>query len=327
MLVGLSLDGPKHVHDYYRQDATAAGTWDKVMRGLRLLQDYKVEFNTLSVVNQYSANFAHEIYQFLKSAGSRYMQFLPVVERYDDKGTSNGLKLPSPTCGKEFPLAPFSVAADGYADFLITVFDEWVRNDVGKYYVQIFDVALANWVGEMPGLCVHAPVCGEAVAVEHNGDVYSCDHFVYPENLLGNIGSANMGELVFADTQMKFGANKQSMLTTQCHGCDYLFACHGGCPKHRIGISQAGEVGHNYLCPSYYRFFSYVHPYMQFMADELAHKRPPANVMAWVRTMDKRQGSGMQKVTIGRNEGCPCGSGRKYKHCCASKSGTSWRLS
>lgn len=326
ILVGISIDGPEHIHNHHRRDSAAHNTWEKVMHGIRLLQDYKVEFNTLSVVNDYSSKYPLEIYRFLKSIGSHFMQFLPVAERYDESETINGLKLPAPVHGEHIPIAPFTVSPEEYGNFLIEIFDEWVRNDVGKFYVQMFDVTLANWVGEMPGLCVFAETCGEAVAIEHNGDIYSCDHFVYPDYRLGNIHQATLGDLMITDQQRKFGKDKHDTLTKQCLQCEYRFTCHGGCPKHRFGFSQAGEYGHNYLCKAYFNFFNHVHPYMQFMSDELKRKRPPANIMEWIRKQETRDKPAIQKVVIGRNDTCPCGSGKKFKNCCISKPGTAYRL-
>jgi uncharacterized protein len=197
-----------------------------------------------------------------------------------------------------------------------TIFDEWVRKDVGRYFVQLFDVTLANWVGERPGLCVFSETCGDATAMEHNGDLYSCDHYVYEDYRLGNIMKTSMVEMINSDAQKKFGKDKRDSLPRYCYECDYRFACHGECPKNRISLTPAGDPGLNYLCPSYKKYFAHVHPYMQFMVDELKAKRAPANVMHWVQRLDRQalQKKNPVKET-GRNDPCPCGSGKKFKNC------------
>lgn len=336
-LVGVSIDGPKELHDKYRTYKDGTPTWDRIMKGIGILKKHDVRFNTLTVVNDLNSHHPLEVYHFLKEIGSGYMQFIPIVERIADSPGDYPLKLVAPHYGGGAKVAPWSVEPKQMGDFLIQIFDEWVRNDVGKYFVQHFDVMLANWVGERPGLCAFSKTCGDATAMEFNGDLFACDHFVYPEDKLGNIMEKDMIHMVQSERQMAFGEAKQNSLPQQCLDCDYRFACNGGCPKNRIIETVDGEPGLNYLCEGYYNFYKHIHPYMQFMADELEKKRAPANVMDWVRKMDFRKSirskgnaggtpikpSAKQQSTasavnakIGRNDPCPCGSGKKYKNCC-----------
>lgn len=333
-LVGISIDGPRQLHDIYRKNKADEGTWEQVMKAIGLLRRYGVEFNTLSVVNNVNVHNASEMYNFLKEAGSGYMQFLPVVERIADKLPDEQLQIVHPQYKGNAHLSSWSVDPVDYGNFLITIFNEWVRHDVGKYFVQYFDVALANWVGASPGLCVFSPQCGDASVMEHNGDLYSCDHFVFPENFLGNILDKPLLQMMQSEKHLQFGKDKQDLLPGQCLECDYRFACHGGCPKHRFVTTDDGDPGLNYLCKGYYAFFRHIHPYMQYMADELEKKQPPANVMGWVKKMDIQQAlrgktipttttqKNKKKVSMPtsprRNDLCPCGSGKKFKHCCAA---------
>jgi uncharacterized protein len=281
-LVGISVDGPREIHDRHRKNRSGMPSFDKVMHAVSLLKINNVEFNTLTVVHNDNASFPLEIYSFLKSAGSTFMQFIPVVERFRSASPEDELKWVDPS-SLNAQVTEWSVKPYDYGRFLITIFDEWVRNDVGGIFVQLFDVTLANWVGEPPGLCVFNETCGNAMVLEHNGDLYSCDHFVYPDYLLGNIGTSTLLEMSQAARQRNFGQSKLNDLPGFCIGCEYRFACHGECPKHRFEKTPDGAGGLNYLCGAYKRFFSYVHPYMQYMGDELAAKRPPANVMEWAR--------------------------------------------
>ncbi len=315
-LVGVSIDGPEHLHDHHRLTNANKGSFKIVMEGIELLKKFKVEFNTLSVVNRQNSYHALEVYHFLKDIGSGFIQFIPIVERLASKTTPDKINLLLPDDPQEADVAEWSVEPEQYGHFLNAVFDEWVRKDVGKYFVQIFDVTLANWAGERPGLCVFSETCGDATAMEHNGDLYSCDHFVYPEYFLGNIMHNKLKDMATSDRQKTFGKDKRDRLPRYCFECEYRFACHGECPKNRVSTSPYGEPGLNYLCPSYKLFFSHVHPYMQFMAEELKAKRAPANVMQWVRRMEiQKQQEKAEKTIIGRNDPCPCGSGKKYKHC------------
>jgi uncharacterized protein len=285
------------------------------MKGIELLQKHRVEFNTLSVVNDFNVSMAAETYRFLKQIGSVFMQFLPVVERISDSVGDNDLKLIAPLHG-EARLAPWTVNPRDYGKFLITIFDEWVRKDVARYYVQIFDATLANYVGENPGICVFNQTCGDALAMEHNGDVYTCDHFVYPEYYLGNIIETPLVEMVKSQRQFDFGIDKRNKLPRYCLQCDVRYACHGECPKHRFLLTPDGQPGLNYLCEGFKMFFKHVEPYMEFMAKELKNKRAPANVMSWIRNKEGQ----VRKTSIPeRNDPCPCGSGKKFKNCCALK--------
>ncbi len=315
-LVGISIDGPERLHDRYRVDKGGAPSFRRVMRGLGYLRKHGVEYNTLTVVQRSNSRHPLEVYRFLKEAGSRFMQFIPIVERVSDQPDDAGLVLISPDSGEPARVTPWSVEAVQYGKFLCTIFDEWVRRDVGRYYVQIFDVALESWMGMSASLCVFRETCGTALALEHNGDLYSCNHYVYPENLLGNIMEDPMGSLVTSSSQVRFGQNKRDLLPRYCRECEVRFACNGECPKHRFIRTPQGEEGLNYLCAGYKLFFGHIDPYMRFMAGELRQGRAPANVMTWVRRQDLAvQG----RRRPGRNDPCLCGSGKKYKKCCGRR--------
>lgn len=280
-LVGVSIDGPQEFHDEYRKSKTGKPSFRQVMNGIKLLNKFQVEWNAMAVVNDFNADYPLEFYHFFKEIGCHYIQFTPIVERIFKH--PDGRILASPDEGAEAALADFSVTPEQWGNFLCTIFDEWVRQDVGEYFIQIFDATLANWMGMLPGLCSMAETCGHAGVMEFNGDVYSCDHFVFPEYKLGNIFQKNLIDMMFSDKQLKFGEAKKSTLTEQCRNCEFLFACHGECPKNRFASSEDGEPGQNYLCSGYHRFFKHVAPYMDFMKQELQHQRPPANVMEWAR--------------------------------------------
>ena len=260
-LVGISIDGPQHCHDIYRRTKDNRPTFLSVMKGIALLKKHQVEFNVMGVVNDYNADYPLEFYHFFKSMDCRYIQFSPIVEKTDGEP------------------APWNVPTEKWGDFLIAIFDEWVRKDVGAFFIQYFDSTLANWVGTEPGVCIQAKTCGHAGVMEFNGDVYACDHFVYPEYKLGNIRTKTLTEMVYSDRQIKFGNDKQDLLPSQCKECQFLFACNGECPKNRIIRTDSGEEGLNYLCKGYYNFFEHVAPYMDFMKKELMAQRSPANVM------------------------------------------------
>lgn len=312
-LVGISIDGPRQLHDHYRVDKGQGATFDRVMKGLGYLKKHGTEFNTLTVVQRNNSYHPQEVYSFLKEIGSGFMQFIPIVERLADAPDSDGLVLISPTANDSATVADWSVDPQQFGKFLTDIFDEWVRQDVGRHYVQIFDVALESWMEMEQSLCVFRNTCGGALAVEHNGDLYSCDHFVYPENKLGNILENPILSLVDSAQQRKFGEDKRDTLPRYCRECDVRFACNGECPKHRFTRTPDGEFGLNYLCKGYKDFFHHVDPYMKFMAEELRQGRPPANVMSWTRLQDLRL---VGKRRPGRNDPCLCGSGRKYKKCC-----------
>jgi uncharacterized protein len=282
-LVGISIDGPEEIHNRYRLNRSGKPSFEEAMKAIELMKKYQVEFNTLTVVGRHNSGFPLEVYNFLKDTGSKFMQFLPVVERIDNNAGDSELKLVGPESRINTFITEWSVDPEDYGKFLIDIFDEWVRNDVGRIFIQIFDATLANWVGESPGICVFNETCGNAMVLEHNGDLYSCDHYVYSKYLLGNIREKSLGEMARSSVQYLFGQNKLIKLPAYCMQCDYRFACHGECPKHRFELSADGEPGLNYLCKAYKMFFSYVHPYMQFMADELAGKRPPSNIMKAAR--------------------------------------------
>jgi uncharacterized protein len=263
VLVGISIDGPREVHDAFRVTRAGRGSFDQVMRGLGHLRDGGVEFNVLTTVHAANEDRGAEVYRFVRDdCGARHLQLIPVVEREGGGVTSR------------------SVSPAGYGRFLIDVFDEWIARDVGTVFVQMFDTALANWAGERPGMCVHCETCGSALALEHTGDVFSCDHFVDPEHRLGNITERHLAELVASDRQRAFGEAKRDDLPAFCRACDVRFACHGGCPKDRFTRTPDGEPGLNYLCEGLKAFFHHVDRPMRLMTALLAQGRAPAEVMA-----------------------------------------------
>ena len=276
-LVGISIDGPQEYHDHYRLTSTGNPSWQKVMHGIELLKKHHVEWNAMAVVNAYNADHPLEFYHFFKDNGCQYLQFTPIVERLTQH--QDGRTLASLADDKEIPLADFSVTPEQWGSFLCAIFDEWVHNDVGKMFVEIFDCTLANWMGVMPGICAYSKNCGHAGVMEHNGDVYSCDHFVFPEYKLGNIRDHTLIEMLYGDKQHAFSRLKHTSLPRQCKECDMEFACHGECPKNRFEKDKYGEPGLNYLCKGYYQYYYHVAPYMDFMKRELQAQRPPANIM------------------------------------------------
>lgn len=282
-LVGVSIDGPQEFHDEYRRTATGKPTFHKVMQGIRLLNKHNVEWNALAVVNDFNADYPLEFYNFFKEIGCHYIQFTPIVERRIER--NDGLSL-APGMEEGGELVDFSVTPEQWGKFLCTIFDEWVRHDVGTYFIQIFDATLANWAGVQPGLCSLAKECGHAGVMEFNGDVYSCDHFVYPEHLLGNINEKTITEMMYGEKQREFAKLKHELLPQQCRECPVEFACHGECPKNRFTRDKYGNPGLNYLCKGYCQFFEHVKPYMDFMKGELDAKRPPSNVMNFVASAE-----------------------------------------
>lgn len=279
-LVGISIDGPQEFHDEYRKNRSGRPSFAKVMQGIRLLNKHGVEWNAMAVVNDYNADYPLEFYHFFKEIGCRYIQFAPIVERLSKH--EDGRYLATPLQPGE-QLADFSVSPEQWGNFLCTLFDEWVRNDVGQIFIQLFDSTLANWVGEQPGVCSMAKTCGHAGVMEFNGDVYACDHYVFPEFKLGNIYQQTLVEMMYSERQMEFGQMKQKSLPSQCRACEFLFACNGECPKNRFATTASGEPGLNYLCKGYHRFFKHVAPYMDYMKKELLAERAPANVMEAIR--------------------------------------------
>ncbi len=275
-LVGLSVDGPEDLHDRYRRTATGGPTFAAVMRAVETLNRNGVDWNALAVINAYNVCHPDRFYDFFKSVDCHYIQFTPVVERL--VGHSDGRHLAAVT-DTGAALADFSVAPRRWGDFLCALFDRWVSSDVGTYFIQLFDATLANWVGVPPGVCSLGSYCGHAGVVEHNGDVYSCDHFVFPEYRLGNILDRPLLDMMYGDRQRDFGAAKRGALPRQCRECRYSLICNGECPRNRFVVTADGEPGLNYLCEGYYRFFDHSAPYMRFMKDELLAGRPAANVM------------------------------------------------
>jgi len=316
-LIGLSIDGPEELHDHYRVDKGGKGSFHQVMAGLECLQRNQVEFNTLTVLNRVNSQHPARVYRFLKSTGSTFLQFIPIVERRPDAVARElGLDHALPPNTEAVPLAEKvteeSVLPEDFGDFMVTMFDEWVRRDVGTIFVQLFDHALSAYMGQPPALCIFSKTCGKAMAMEHNGDVFSCDHYVYPQYKLGNINEIPLLDLATDPRQDQFGKDKWEQLPDQCRNCNVLPMCHGECPKHRFLKTASGQPNLNYLCAGYYRFFNHSLPYMKEMADLLHRRRPASDIMVRMAQRDRTQGG----LTVGRNEPCPCGSGRKYKQCC-----------
>ena len=280
-LVGISIDGPQPYHDHYRLTAAGKPSWQKVMQGIKLLKKHGVEWNAMAVVNAYNANHPLEFYRFFKENGCQFLQFTPIVERLTRH--EDGRTLASLADKDEISLSEASVAPEQWGYFLCAIFDEWVRKDVGKIFVEIFDCTLANWMGISPSICAYSKECGHAGVMEHNGDVYSCDHFVFPEYKLGNIRDHSLIDMLYGEQQQEFSRLKHSSLPRQCKECDMEFACHGECPKNRFMKDKYGDSGLNYLCPGYYHYYQHVAPYMDYMKQELMSQRPPSNIMKVVQ--------------------------------------------
>ena len=306
-LLGLSLDGPRELHDAYRVDKGGKPSFDRVMAGLALLKEHHVEFNILTTLHAVNVGHPLEVYHFLRDeVGTQFIQFIPIVERNNDTGFQEGER-------ESERVSERSVSARQYGDFLIAVFDEWVRHDVGRVYIQIFDVALAAWVGARPGLCIFEKTCGNALAMEHNGDVYSCDHFVEPRYKLGNIRQLPLLKMVSSQQQQQFGQDKYQTLPRYCRECAVRFVCNGGCPKDRILLTPDGEPGLNYLCDGYKAFFTHIDSPMRRMAEELRAGRAPSNIMYYLAQEELELQHRLAHA--GRNDLCPCGSNRKFKKC------------
>jgi uncharacterized protein len=305
-LVGISIDGPRAMHDTYRRDKGGAPTFDKVIRGVRLMQRMNVEFNILCTVNRANGQHPLDVYRcFRDELGARYMQFIPIVERINDDGGTilqQGVRV-----------TDRSVTSEQYGQFLIEIFDEWVRRDVGQVFVQTFDASLMSWLQGDSSLCIFRRTCGDGVALEHNGDLYSCDHFVEPKYLLGNILTTPLVQLVNSEMQRTFGQDKQTTLPQYCRDCTYLFACHGECPKHRFLETPDGKAGLNFLCTGLKTYFAHIDPYMRVLADLLRRGRPAAEIMPILAANADHERKAFAHT--GRNEPCPCGSGRKFKRC------------
>jgi uncharacterized protein len=313
-LVGISIDGPREIHDTYRVSKGGKPTFDRVIRGLDVLKRHGVDWNVLTTLHAANGDQGSRVYRFLRDElEATFIQFIPIIER----ATPETLEVADAGWGGHVQGRPLytqtgelvtrrSIGAEQYGRFMIDVFEEWVRRDIGRVYVQLFDTALANFYGEPPGMCVHAETCGLQVALEHTGDLYCCDHFVEPDYLLGNISETPMQQLITSSQQTRFGQDKRDTLTRYCRDCDVRFACNGGCPKDRFATSPCGERGQHYLCPSYKNFFHHVDRPMRAMAALLATGRAPAELIGVYAAEDARRG---------RNEPCTCGSGRKWKHC------------
>lgn len=329
-LVGVSIDGPRELHDIYRVDRRGAGTFDRVIRGLDFLKKHNTQFNTLTVVNHHNSHEPIAVYRFLKEIDSRFHQFIPLVERLPDSEPAVPLtvnrqaiarhahalaeppELIGASAGHERrAVTDWSVESDQYGIFLCAIFDEWIRQDVGSIFVQLFEVAIGVWMGLPPSLCVFSETCGAAAAIEHNGDLYSCDHYVFPKYRLGNVMTQSLGQMMGSPQQRRFGDDKRDTLPRYCRKCDVRFACNGECPKHRFATTPDGESGLNYLCPSYKRFFHHIDPAMKKMCALLRAGRPADHIMLpdpW---------SSRPPLP---DHPCPCGSGMKFKRCCGKRS-------
>ncbi|MFZ1320685.1 MAG: anaerobic sulfatase maturase [Ignavibacteria bacterium] len=272
-LIGLSIDGTKELHDIYRVDKGGHGTFDKVVNAARLMQKHGVEFNILTTVHSGNSAYPLEIYKFFRDELKvKFIQFIPIVERKNDTGFQEGNEV-----------TDRSLKSDQWGDFLIAIFDEWVRNDVGEMYVQMFDAALASWYGIPPSMCIFLEKCGMAAALEHNGDFYSCDHYVEPKYLLGNIMEKEMTEMIISEKQLKFGDDKLNTLPDYCKKCDVLFACHGECPKNRFIQTPDGEMGLNYLCEGYMKFFKHIDEPMKYMVQKLRMNQAPSDIVNYYK--------------------------------------------
>ena len=332
-LVGLSIDGPAELHDKYRYDKQGQPTFRRVLNALKLLKRHQVEFNALVVVNRHNGDHGQRVYSYLRDSGVEFLQFIPIVER---RGVGAHAEHTAAAGGSgsqgswDDLVSSRSVRPEQFGDFLISVFDSWLKRDVGRIFVQIFDQALSAWMGHEPSLCVFRKECGRALALEHNGDVFSCDHFVDPAYKLGNIHDTPLVQLAESPQQQEFGRAKHNTLPEYCRSCEVQFACNGECPKNRFLSTPDGEDGLNYLCAGYRKFFNHIDPYMKMMADELRQRRPAANVMRRLREPghaattpgdsniadNPPPGQPRQDMLPGRNQPCPCGSGKKYKKCC-----------
>jgi len=287
-MVGISLDGPKEIHDTYRRNRTGWGTFAEVMRGLKLLQKHKVDYNVLACVARETAGHPLEVYRFFKDAGVKYIQFTPVIERISDKaGQQGGLRLAGPAAldrgEKQTQVTSWTVVPGEYGDFLIAIYEDWVRHDVGEVFVMNFEWALNAWIGNPSPVCIHAEQCGRAVVIEHNGDVYACDHCVFPEYRLGNIAHDTLADMVAKSLDKGFGITKETALPGWCRDCQVLKACQGGCLKHRFKKSPLGEPGLHYLCEGYHKFFLHIGKYLRVMATLLENGLPASKVMDAIR--------------------------------------------
>lgn len=294
-LIGVSLDGPQALHDAYRRDKGDQPTFERVLQGIELLKKYQVEFNILACVNDRTAQQPLEVYRFFRDeVGAAFIQLIPIVEKSDQAGCI---------------MTERSVSGPAYGNFLNTIFDEWIRNDVGKVYVQLFDVALAVWAGYRPGLCVHEATCGYALVMEHNGDLYACDHFVDSGHFLGNMIDQSLVELISLPQQRQFGRDKKANLPHQCRKCRVRFVCNGGCLKDRLSITEDGDPGLNVLCQGYLDFFTHIDRPMRRMAELLQANRAPAEIMEQFcsnRGSDSLEKSSRKRHNRNGTRGIPC---------------------
>jgi uncharacterized protein len=303
-LVGISVDGPRHLHDAYRRDRGGKPVFDKVLRAVRLMQQHKVEFNILCTVNAVNSREPLEVYRFFRDElKAQYIQFIPIVERDNKTGNQEGTRL-----------TDRSVDSEQYGRFLIEIFDEWVRKDVGEMFVQFFDGVLASWIRGYSTLCILRPVCGESVALEHNGDLYPCDHYVEPRYLLGNIADTPIVELISSQKQRDFARAKSETLPRYCKDCEYMFTCYGECPKNRVRNTPDGEPGLNWLCNGLKAFFEHTRREMGIMAELLKRGEAAPKIMEILAAAE--DASAPTPDEVGRNDPCPCGSGLKFKKCC-----------
>ena len=311
-LVGISIDGPRELHDRYRLDHAGKPSFARVMDGLQALRRNNVDYNALTVVHNYNGRQPLEVYEFLVDAGFSHIQFIPIVER-----SADGHSLVGPSfdaTGGEAKVTPWSVTAADYGTFLNAIFDAWSQQHIGTIFVQFFDVQLGLFAGYPAGLCWFGKTCGLGLALEHNGDLYSCDHYVYPAYLRGNINDTSLDDLVASQEQVQFGQDKLEHLPHYCLRCDFRFACNGGCPKHRFLQTPDGEPGLNYFCSSFKKFFTHAGPALGEMVELIRHGRPAADFMN--RDSNGQRSRQGKRGRVGRNQPCPCGSGQKYKRCC-----------
>ena len=309
-MVGLSLDGPEDIHNRYRKDRKGRGTFDRAMLGLRLLQQHKITYNVLACVGRETAVRPLDVYRFLREAGAEFVQFTPVVERRAvSEAENHGLGLAPPAAldriGGQGPVTPWTVEPEAYGDFLIAVFEEWVRNDVGKMFIMNFEWALNAWIGNPSPVCVHANQCGRSLVIEHNGDVYACDHCVYPGYRLGNILSDDLPVMVRKSVESGFGVSKETALPGQCRDCEVLAACRGGCPKHRFASTCQDEPGLHYLCEGYRKFFRHIRKYLRVMTQLLEKGLPVSLVMDALK--------GPLVIARGEEDGTTASHGRVFR--------------
>lgn len=327
-LVGISIDGPQKLHDIYRVDRNGQGTFNQVISGIRNLQKQRVEFNTLTVVNKTNARYPLDVYHFLRDElGSKYLQFIPCVEPVDFKTTAPGNRTEpdsyEPAHEANQPESPnsvvteWSVHPEDYGTFLCTIFDEWLQHDIGTVFVPLFDNALGQWLGLPSSTCYFSEICGKALALEHDGSVYACDHYVYPEYKRGNIREKTLAEMVYSEQQACFGLDKQDRLPGYCKDCKVLFACNGECPKNRLLRTPDGEPGLNYLCSGLWKFFHHIDPWMKQMAEELRAGRPAVNIMRNLenKTIPVISPQSLHRPSRKQNVEYPCDNGYKSKKC------------